>query len=78
MATVLQKVSWVERDLLLVVLLVACLILGIGAISSSLETRAAALVAGGARKVDLATIRRQMLEGSLSPQKALFYKRAPR
>lgn len=78
MALAIGRVSYHPRDVVFVLLLVACLVLSAAAIFSGLETRQAALVQGGARKVDAAKIRKQILDGHLSPRKAFFYKRLPR
>jgi len=78
MASLLEEMQWVERDLLLVGLMLVCLVLGIGAVFSSFEKREATVMIGGARKVDLAKIKRQIIDGNLSSQKAMFYKKVPR
>jgi hypothetical protein len=66
------------QDLVFVALLILCLIVGIASVGSQIDKRRVSLAPGGARKVELNKIRRQITEGHLSPKKALFYKRAPR
>ena len=66
------------RDLALVVLLFLCLMLSVAAIHSTLGKREALMQEGGARKVDLTTVRKQISDGELSEKKALFYRKLPR
>ncbi|MBM4325714.1 MAG: hypothetical protein FJ118_01005 [Deltaproteobacteria bacterium] len=66
------------EDLIFVGLLALCVVLGAGAVRSGLETREMPITAGGARKVDLKTVRKQISEGELSSQKAVFFKKLPR
>lgn len=73
-----DKICCRARDLLFIGLVLTCVGLGVGAIVSGFEKREAALTYGGARKVDAARIRKQILDGSLSPRKALYFKRTPR
>jgi hypothetical protein len=77
-ATLLTRLHGRSEDLIFVGLLAVCLLLGAGAIHSGLETRELLLTAGGARKVDLKTVRKQISEGDLSSQKAVFFKKLPR
>jgi hypothetical protein len=77
-ATLLSRLRGRSEDLIFVGLLALCLVLGAGAIHSGLETRELLLTAGGARKVDLKTVRKQISEGDLSSQKAVFFKKLPR
>ncbi len=72
---------WIHRqprDLLFVGLLLVCIMLAVGGIRSSLEIRESTPGQGGARPVDSLIIKKQMLDGSLSPRKALFYRKIPR
>ena len=66
------------RDLTLIAVLLFCLILALGSIHSGLSRREAVIHEGGARKVDLTTVRKQISVGDLSAKKALFYKRVPK
>lgn len=71
---ILQK----PENLLLVALMTFCLVLSAGGIESGLEKREALFKHGGARKVDLVKVRKQMSEGTLSGKNAMFYRRVPR
>lgn len=62
----------------LVVLLVCSVVFAAGAVMSGLERREALIHREGGRKVDVEKIRKQISEGSLSPKKALFFKKVPR
>lgn len=64
-------------DTALLVLLVCALLLATGAVMSNFERREA-LVHGEGRKIEVGKIRKQISEGSLSPRKALFFKKIPR
>lgn len=66
------------RDLVFIGLLGVCLLLAIGGINAELEKKEVLLQQGGARKIDLSVVRKQISEGHLSPKKALFQKRVPR
>lgn len=78
MAVAIKRIPYAARDGFFVLLIVTCVVFSAAAIFSGLEKREAALLQGGARQVDAAKIRRQILDGHLSPQQALFYKKAPR
>jgi len=78
MVGAVERIPYRARDVLFVLLIVTCIAFSAAAIFSGLEKREAALLQGGARKVDAAKIRKQILEGHLSPQKALFYRKVPR
>jgi hypothetical protein len=75
MNRILDQIEKRSRDLIFVGLILACLLLAVGAIRSELQKREAMLIQGGARKVDLTKIRKQISEGDLSSRKALFYKK---
>lgn len=65
-------------DTALIVLIVCSLVFVAGAVMSGLERREGLLHREGGRKVDVEKIRKQISEGSLSPKKALFFKKVPR
>ncbi len=65
-------------DVALVVMLLCCLTLATAAVMSGFERREALIHREGGRKVDVEKIRKQISEGSLSPRKALFFKKVPR
>lgn len=73
-----QRILFNLGNVAFVGLLVVCVLISVAAVFSGLEKREASLVAGGARIVDAAKIRKQMLDGHLSPQKALYYRQVPR
>ncbi len=73
-----QRIFFNLGNVAFVVLLVVCVLISVAAVFSRLEKQEAALVPGGARTVDAAKIRKQMLDGHLSPHKALFYRQVPR
>ncbi len=75
MSRILDQMEKKSRDLIFVGLIVGCLLLAAGGIWSGIQKREALLVQGGARKVDLVKIRKQISDGDLSPRKALFYKK---
>lgn len=67
-----------QRNLVFVILVAGCIVLAVGGILSSLEQRSVRALVGGARKVNAATIKKQILDGKLSPRKALYYRKIPR
>ena len=71
----LDKTRTKAGDLIFLGLVLTSLALGIGAISSNMDARNATLTYGGARRVDPTEVRKQILDGSLSPHKALFFRR---
>jgi hypothetical protein len=75
---VVEGIAYRPRDVLFLLLVATCLALSAAAIFSGLEKREAAHLLGGARSVDAAKIRKQILDGNLAPRKALFYKKVPR
>lgn len=66
------------RDLLFGGLLILCIVFALGSVASNLEKQESGATQRGARKVDAAKIRMQILDGSLSPRKALYYRRISR
>ena len=66
------------RDVVFIGLLAVCLLLAKGGINAELEKKEVLLQQGGARKIDLSVVRKQISEGHLSPKKALFQKKVPR
>jgi hypothetical protein len=62
-------------DVAFIATIVLCLVLAAGAIFSSIETRYAAFAGLGGRKIDLAKVRKQISEGTLSGKKALFFRK---
>jgi len=77
-AFLVDRIQRQPRDLLLVGLILFCVMLAVGGVHSVLVNRASDAGQGGARPVDAAIIKKQILEGSLSPRKALFYRKTPR
>jgi hypothetical protein len=65
-------------DVAFVVMLICSLLFATAAVMSGFERREALVHREGGRKVDAERIRKQISEGSLSPRKALFFKKAPR
>jgi len=65
------------RDLFFVGILALCLLIAVAAIHSEMDKREVLLHPGGARKIDLATVRKQISDGELSSKKALFFKKVP-
>lgn len=65
-------------DVALVLVLLCSLLLATAAVMSGFDRREALVHREGGRKVDVERIRKQISEGSLSPRKALFFKKAPR
>ncbi|MBI5570976.1 MAG: hypothetical protein HY914_13615 [Desulfomonile tiedjei] len=62
-------------DLIFVALLALCLLMAVAGIGAGIEKREALLTPGGARKVDLVKIKKQISDGALSPRKGLFYRK---
>jgi len=52
-------------------------LIAVAAIHSEMDKREVLLHPGGARKIDLATVRKQISDGELSSKKALFFKKVP-
>jgi len=77
-ASLIDKIQRQPRDFLFVMLILVCIMLAVGGIHSSLATRASHMMHGGARPVDAAAIKKQILDGNLSPHKALYYRKIPR
>lgn len=77
-AGVIERLRENPRDLVFIGLLALCLLIAIGGINEELEKKEALLLQGGARKIDLPLVRKQISEGHLSPKKALFQKKVPR
>jgi hypothetical protein len=75
MTRMLAKIKERFPDLVFLALVVICLVLALGGLHSELTKREASLATGGGRKVDVAKVRKQIIGGTLSPQKALFYRR---
>lgn len=79
-----MKIPFVDRltaapgDPAFVATLALCALLAVAAVGAGFERKAALQQIGGARKIDLQTVRTQIRDGTLSPQKALFFKRVPR
>jgi len=71
----LRQIFKRPENLFLVVLMALCLLLAAGGIESAFEKREALFKQGGARKVDLVKVRKQMSDGFLSGKKAMFYKK---
>jgi hypothetical protein len=65
-------------DFAFMVALVICIALAAAAVNSELEKRRAVLETGGARTIDAQAVRRQIVDGTLSDKKAMFYMKAPR
>lgn len=65
-------------DTMFIVLIFCSVMFAVGAVVSGLERREALVHREGGRRVDVEKIRRQISEGSLSPRKALFFKKVPR
>jgi len=74
----LERIRRNADDLLFIGIIVLCLVLSIGGIVSELERREALLKQVGGRKIDISEVRKQISDGTLSPRKALFYKKVPR
>lgn len=74
----LERIRRNAGDLLFIGIIVLCLALSIGGIISELEKREALLKQLGGRKIDISEVRKQISDGTLSPRKALFYKKVPR
>ena len=75
---VIDRLRENPRDLVFIGLMGLCLLLAIGGINAELEKKEALLQGGGARKINLPLVRKQISEGHLSPKKALFQKKVPR
>ncbi|MCA1961531.1 MAG: hypothetical protein LDL33_12130 [Desulfomonile sp.] len=79
-----MKVPFVDRllqtpgDLSFIAVLAVCVLLAVTAVNSGFARKTALQQIGGARKIDLQTVRSQIHDGNLSSKKALFYKRVPR
>jgi hypothetical protein len=71
----MERVRHSFNNLLFVGIVLASLILAVGGIFSGMEKRAALMSSGGARKVDIDNVRKQISTGSLSPAKARFYRK---
>jgi hypothetical protein len=72
---VMKQVLERPVDLIFVALLALCLLMAGAGIGAGIEKREALLTSGGARKVDLVKIKKQISDGSLSPRKGLFYRK---
>ncbi len=70
-----EKLIRRQGDVFFVAVLVLCVLLALAAIGSGLERGDLLLASGGARKVDITKIRKQISDGELSARKALFYRR---
>lgn len=70
-----ERLAARSSDVLFVALILLCGVLALGAIGSGLERRDILLGSGGARKVDVVKIRKQISDGELSDRKALFYRK---
>ncbi len=62
-------------DLIFVGLIAIALFFASGGIKTGFEKRYSGAGQGGARQVDLEKVKKQISEGDLSSQKALFYKK---
>ncbi len=71
----MDRTQWTFSDLLLIGMILVSLFLAVGGIRAGMEKRAALLSQGGARKVDIDRVRKQISAGTLSPAKAQFYKK---
>ncbi len=71
----LERLAARRSDILFVALILLCGLLALGGIGSGLERRDILLGSGGARKVDIVKIRKQISDGELSDRKALFYRK---
>jgi hypothetical protein len=65
-------------DILFVGIVALSIVLAVGAVISEFHSREAALLTGGARRIDLPLVRKQISGGNLSDRKALYFKKAPR
>lgn len=71
----MDRTRYTFADLLFVGIVLASLLLAVGGVFSGMERREALTSYGGARKVDIESVRRQISSGSLSPAKAQFYRK---
>ncbi|MFH1113796.1 MAG: hypothetical protein V1792_07730 [Pseudomonadota bacterium] len=77
-ASPFDRVPQRHRDFLLVGLILLCILQALCAVHSGLVHSESVMNRGGARSVDAAVIKNQILDGSLSPRKALYYRMVPR
>ncbi len=70
-----EKLIRRQGDVFFVALLLLCVLLALGAVGSGLERSDLLLASGGARRVDITKIRKQISDGELSARKALFYRK---
>ena len=75
---IVDRLAWAPADLAFIAAIAVCAVLAVAAVGSGFERKAALLQVGGARKIDLQTVRTQIHDGNLSSKKALFFKRVPR
>jgi hypothetical protein len=73
--SLLDRFTGSTKDLFFFGLIATCLLLALGSVATDLEKRELLQHAGGARKIDLTSVKKQISEGTLSPHKALFFKR---
>jgi hypothetical protein len=72
--SLLERFQKYPKDVFFVGLILLCLLLALVGVLSDVEKREL-LAHGGARKIDLVIVKKQISDGTLSPHKALFYKR---
>jgi|WetSurMetagenome_2_1015567.scaffolds.fasta_scaffold1862481_1 hypothetical protein len=72
--SLLERFQKYPKDVFFVGLILLCLLLVLGGVLSDVEKREL-LAHGGARKIDLVIVKKQISDGTLSSHKALFYKR---
>jgi hypothetical protein len=65
-------------DLLFVVLLIFCIAFALGSVASNLEKQQVGVTQRGARTVDAGKIKKQIMDGKLSPRRALYFRKIPR
>jgi hypothetical protein len=73
--SLIQRLQKYRKDWIFIGLILFCILLALGGVLSDIEKRELLVQAGGARKIDLVVVKKQMSEGSLSPHKALFFRR---
>ncbi len=73
--SIFTRVSHSPGDRAFLGLLLCCVLMAAAGIWWNIEKQAAIAQPGGARKVDLKQVRKQISDGELSPKKALFYKK---
>ncbi|MEW6352539.1 MAG: hypothetical protein AB1646_26125 [Thermodesulfobacteriota bacterium] len=74
-APILSRLNQTPGDLTFVGLLLCCVLMAVGGIRWNIEKQTSATQAGGARRIDLPQIRKQISEGELSSKKAMFFRK---